>query len=286
MALQLAHDIDAVRSFLGPHRRAGKRIGFVPTMGALHEGHLSLIRQARADCDVVVVSIYVNPTQFGPNEDLERYPRPFERDCALCEREGVDLIFCPSDAVMYPGSYRTYKTYVEVEGLGEGLCGRSRPTHFRGVTTVVAKLFNIVAPDRAYFGWKDAQQALIIKRMVAELNLPVEIVCVATVREPDGLAMSSRNQYLDAESRCQAPALYAALEKARVAYEQQGVDDCAALTKMIADHISSQTAGRVDYVEIVSLDQLQPLERVQPGNTLVALAVYLGSARLIDNIRL
>jgi pantoate--beta-alanine ligase len=283
MALQLAHDIETVRSYLAPRRRDGKRIGFVPTMGALHEGHLNLIGRARAECDVVVVSIYVNPKQFGPSEDFARYPRPLERDRELCEGAAVDLIFCPTDAIMYP---KGHATYVAVERLGDPLCGRSRPTHFRGVATVVLKLLNIVWPDAAYFGWKDAQQAIIIKRMAADLNLPVEIVAVPTVREPDGLAMSSRNQYLDPEERQAAPALYAALEKARVAYEKQGMDDAAGLAQMIRDHIASETVGRIDYVEIVSLDQLEPLQRVESGNTLVAIAVYLGGARLIDNIRL
>ena len=283
MALQVARDVESVRSYLAPRRREGKRIGFVPTMGALHEGHLNLIGRARAECDVVVVSIYVNPKQFGPSEDLARYPRPFERDCQLCEGAGVDLIFCPTDAIMYP---KNHATYVEVGRLGEPLCGRSRPAHFRGVATVVLKLLNIVSPDAAYFGWKDAQQCIIVERMAVELNLPVEIVAVPTVREPDGLAMSSRNQYLDPEERQAAPVLYAALEKARVAYEKQGLDAAAGLARVIRDHVASETAGRIDYIEIVSLDALEPLERVEPGNTLVAIAVYLGGARLIDNIRL
>jgi len=283
MAVEVARDVESVRAYLAPLRREGKRIGFVPTMGALHEGHLSLVRRARADCDVVVVSIYVNPTQFAPHEDFDEYPRTFERDKQLCEREGVDLIFAPTDKVMYPEGYATY---VNVERLTEPLCGRSRPTFFRGVTTVCCKLFNIVAPDVAYFGWKDAQQAIVVRRMVEDLNLPVEIVPLPIVREPDGLAMSSRNQYLDAESRRQAPEIYAALRKAERAWREQGVDDCAALVEMVRDHIASQTSGRIDYVEIVSLDRLEPLERVEPGNTLVAVAVYLGGARLIDNIRL
>jgi pantoate--beta-alanine ligase len=283
MALQVARSIEDVRSFLKPQRSAGKRVGFVPTMGALHEGHRSLMERARTDCDIVVVSIYVNPTQFGPGEDFERYPRTFERDRKLCENAGVDLIFCPTNAMMYLDGYATY---VVVERLSEPLCGRSRPTHFRGVATVVLKLFNIVLPDIAYFGWKDAQQAIIIQRMVADLNLPIAIVAVPTVRETDGLAMSSRNQLLDPESRQQAPAIYAALEKARAAFEEQGVNECAALTALIREHIASHTAGRIDYVELVSLDRLEPLDHVEPGNTLVAVAVYLGGARLIDNIRL
>ena len=283
MAAKIVYGIDDVRLYLGPWRCAGKRIGFVPTMGALHEGHLSLMRQARADCDVVVVSIYVNPTQFGPGEDLGRYPRPLERDRELCESVGVDLIFCPTDAMMYPDGY---STYVVVERLSQPLCGRSRPAHFRGVATVVAKLLHIVSPDVAYFGWKDAQQVIIIRRMVADLDLPVEIVAKPTVREADGLAMSSRNQYLDAEARRQAPAIYAALEQARTAHEQHGVNKCAELTALIREHVVAKTSGLIDYVEMVSLDRLEPLERVEPGNTLLAVAVYLGGARLIDNIRL
>jgi pantoate--beta-alanine ligase len=283
MTVRIAESIEEVRAFLKARRGPGQRIGFVPTMGALHEGHLSLLRRAREACGVVVVSIYVNPTQFAAGEDLDRYPRTFEGDCKLCENAGVDLIFCPNDAIMYPDGYATH---VEVERLGEPLCGRSRPRHFRGVTTVVAKLLDIVAPDVAYFGWKDAQQAIIIQRMVADLNLPVEIAVEPTVREADGLAMSSRNQYLDAESRWQAPAIFAALERAREAYQQQGVSDCAELAALIREHIVSRTSGRIDYVEVVSLDRLEPLDRVQPGNTLVAVAVHLGGARLIDNIRM
>lgn len=280
---EIARDIESVRSYLAPHRRQGTRIGLVPTMGALHDGHLSLVRRARSDCDVVVVSIYVNPKQFGPTEDFDEYPRTFERDRELCAREGVDLIVCPTDAMMYPDGYATH---VEVERLTEPLCGRARPQFFRGVTTVVLKLFNIVAPDAAYFGWKDAQQALVIKRMVKDLNLAIEIVACPIVREPDGLAMSSRNAYLDETARRQAPAIFAALERARLAWEQEALDDCAALKDLVGRHIASQTDGRIDYVEIVCLDQLEPLDRVEPGNTLIAVAVHLGGARLIDNIRL
>jgi pantoate--beta-alanine ligase len=283
VAVEIAHSVEDVRLFLRPRRRERKRIGLVPTMGALHEGHLSLVRQACADCDVVVVSIYVNPTQFGPDEDLNAYPRKFTHDRDLCERHGVALIFCPSDVLMYPDGYATYVT---VERLTGPLCGRSRPTHFRGVTTVCMKLFNIVGPDAAYFGWKDAQQVIVIKRMVADLNLPIEIVAMPIVREPDGLAMSSRNQYLDAESRRQAPAIHRALEEAQQAVAENGVDDCAALRDRIGQQIASETAGQIDYVEIVSLDRLEPLERVVAGNTLVAVAVQLGGARLIDNVRL
>jgi len=283
MPISLAETIDDVRAFLAPHRAAGRRVALVPTMGALHEGHMALVRQARAECDLVVVSIFVNPTQFAPNEDLAQYPRTFESDRALCEREGVDLIFLPGNEMMYPAGYATY---VAVERLSEPLCGRTRPTHFRGVTTVVAKLFNIVQPDAAYFGWKDAQQVVVIKRMVEDLNLSVAIRALPIVREPDGLAMSSRNRYLDPESRRQAPAIFAALEEAEAAWKTGRAKNALALTALIREYITTHTVGRIDYVEIVSLDRLASLERVEPGNTLIAVAVYLGGARLIDNLRL
>jgi pantoate--beta-alanine ligase len=278
-----AQRIEEVRAFLAAHRRAGRSIGFVPTMGALHEGHLSLVRAAKAENDIVVVSIYVNPTQFGASEDLAKYPRTLDRDRELCEREGVDLIFVPSDAVMYP---ERYATYVAVERLTEGLCGRSRPGHFRGVTTIVAKLFNVVQPDAAYFGWKDAQQAIVIRRMVEDLNLPVRVAAMPIVREPDGLAMSSRNVYLSAEHRRQAPVIHAALEAARAVWERGGADDALELAARIRDDIEKGSEGRIDYVEVVSLDRLEPLRRVERGNTLIAAAVFFGDTRLIDNVRL
>src|SRR6516165_6920371 len=193
-------------------RRCVSHVGMVPTMGALHEGHLALVRRARAECDAVAVSIFVNPTQFGPNEDLNRYPRPLQRDLELCEKNGVDLVFHPQPAVMYPPDYHTF---VEVTGLQDVLCGASRPGHFRGVATVVLKLFNLVQPDRAYFGQKDAQQVRVIQRMVTDLNVPVEVRVCPIVREADGLALSSRNDYLEAEERRRATMLYRALTEAR-----------------------------------------------------------------------
>ncbi|MBN1867604.1 pantoate--beta-alanine ligase [Candidatus Sumerlaeota bacterium] len=263
-------------------KRSGKTISLVPTMGALHEGHRSLIGVGRGRGDVEVVSIFVNPTQFAPGEDLDKYPRTFEADLDMCGREGVDLVFFPPNDLMYPAGY---STYVNVEGLSERLCGRSRPTHFRGVATVVAKLFLIVQPDVAVFGWKDAQQLLVIRRMARDLNIPVEIVGVETVREPDGLAMSSRNRYLTPEERAQAPTLARALEWARQA-AQEGVSEAEALKDGIREQIETQTTARVDYVEVVSMESVQPIERVKPGNTLIALAAFFGSTRLIDNVRL
>src|ERR1700726_3960476 len=206
--MRICQTIEEMRAACREAKRSGKRLGFVPTMGALHEGHLSLVRAAKAKCDVVAASIFVNPLQFGPSEDLAKYPRTFERDAGLLEREAVDILFVPATEEMYPTGAITYVT---VEGLSEKLCGRSRPGHFRGVTTVVAKLFHIVEPDLAFFGQKDAAQATIIRRMVRDLNLPVEIVVCPIVREPDGLAMSSRNTYLDPDHRKQALVLYRSL---------------------------------------------------------------------------
>ncbi len=268
-------------------RRAGKRLGLVPTMGALHEGHLSLLRAARASCDVVAASIFVNPTQFGPTEDLGKYPRPFERDRELLEREGVELLFAPSVEGMYPTaadrSVRpTLPTWVTVEGLSDKLDGRSRPGHFRGVTTVVAKLFHIVEPDVAFFGQKDAAQVAIIRRMVRDLHLPVEIVVCPIVREADGLAMSSRNAYLDPEQRKQALVLHRSLQRV-----QQLVDsgERRADRLLAAGHeeFANESAVRLDYFEIVSPDGLDPLQDVS-GGALVAVAAFVGNTRLIDNI--
>jgi len=262
-------------------RRAGKRLGFVPTMGALHEGHLSLVRAARAACDVVASSIFVNPTQFGPNEDLEKYPRSFERDRELLEREGVELLFAPTVEEMYPAGAITWVT---VEGLSSKLDGRSRPGHFRGVTTVVAKLFHIVEPDAAFFGQKDAAQLAIIRRMVRDLNLPVEIVACPIVREPDGLAMSSRNAYLDPQQRQQALALHRSLEHVR---RLVGAGELSAAKLVAAGcaEFAAESAVRVDYFEIVNPDTLDPVADVSDG-ALVAVAAFVGTTRLIDNILL
>ena len=269
-------------------RRAGRRLGFVPTMGALHEGHLSLVRAARASCDVVAASIFVNPTQFGPNEDLAKYPRSFERDRELLEREGVELLFAPAVEEMYPTGGQecppTPVTWVTVEGLSDKLDGRSRPGHFRGVTTVVAKLFHVVEPDAAFFGQKDAAQVAIIRRMVRDLNLPVEIVVCPIVREADGLAMSSRNAYLDAEQRKRALVLHRSLMRVQQLAEA-GERDAARLVAAGREEIAGESSVRLDYFEIVDPDTLDPVADVS-GGALVAVAAFVGSTRLIDNILL
>lgn len=271
--------IDELRSCLAPARRAGRTIGFVPTMGALHEGHRSLMRIARKECQEVVVSIFVNPTQFGPNEDFQKYPRPAEADLASCADERVDTVFMPSVEEMYPVGETTR---VAVARLTEGLCGRFRPGHFDGVTTVVAKLFNIVQPDRAYFGQKDAQQVVVIRRMVRDLCFPLEIVTCPIIREPDGLAMSSRNRYLSAADRKQALCLSAALRWAQQTIAA-GQRDVAALVAEMRKQIASSGPCRIDYVEIVDADNLTPTAKVA-GRCLIALAVHIGPARLIDNV--
>jgi pantoate--beta-alanine ligase len=261
-------------------RRAGKRLGFVPTMGALHEGHLSLVRGARASTDVVAASIFVNPTQFGPNEDLAKYPRSFERDCELLEGEGVELLFAPSVEEMYPADA---VTRVTVEGLSDKLDGRTRPGHFRGVTTVVAKLFHIVEPETAFFGQKDAAQVAIIRRMVRDLNLPVEIVVCPIIREPDGLAMSSRNAYLDPEQRKQALALRRSLIRMQGLADAGERDAAKLLAAGRKEFDKEKTSARLDYLEIVNPDTLDPLEDVSNG-ALIAVGAFVGSTRLIDNV--
>jgi len=261
-------------------RKEGKIIGFVPTMGYLHEGHLSLIRIARKRCDLLVVSIFVNPTQFGPNEDLNSYPRDFERDSKLCEKEGVDVIFAPSAEEMYPDGY---STWVEVKGpVTEVLCGAFRPGHFRGVTTVVAKLFNIVQPHFAVFGQKDAQQLVVIKKMTRELNFPVEIVAAPTVREKDGLAMSSRNEYLNEKERKVAPKIYQSLILAKNML-LRGERDTEKIKNEMRKFLESAKLIKVQYIDIVDADTLEPLKNAR-GRVMVALAAFLGKARLIDNI--
>lgn len=255
-----------------------KRLGLVPTMGALHEGHLSLIRAAKARCEAVVVSIFVNPTQFGPKEDLARYPRPFERDRGLLEKEGVDILFAPSAEEMYPGGE---VTWVTVEGLSDKLDGRSRPGHFRGVTTVVAKLFNITEPDVAFFGQKDAAQAAVIRRMVRDLNFPIEIAVCPIVREPDGLALSSRNAYLSPDERRRALVLRRSLTRVEADF-LSGQTLSARLIAAAKEEFAKEPQMRLDYFETVDPDTLDPVEKVS-GPTLVAVAAYVGSTRLIDN---
>lgn len=262
------------------YKKAGKIIGLVPTMGYLHEGHLSLVRQARSSCDVVMVSIFVNPIQFGRGEDYDIYPRDLERDSKMLAGEGVDLIFAPSLREMYPEGY---STYVEVEGeIVAKMCGKSRPGHFRGVTTVVSKLFNICLPDYAFFGQKDAQQVTIIEKMVRELNFPLKIVRVPIVREEDGLAMSSRNVYLDPEQRKQALILYKSLIHGKELIEA-GERDVNRVKREMEAMIKSVPGAEIDYIEIVAADDLAALDRID-RKVLLALAVRIGKTRLIDNL--
>jgi pantoate--beta-alanine ligase len=262
-------------------RGQNRRLGFVPTMGALHEGHLSLVRAAKNQCAVVAASIFINPTQFGPNEDFSIYPRTFERDSELLKNEGVDLLFAPSAEEMYP---KGAVTWVTVEGLSDKLDGRSRPGHFRGVTTVVSKLFHIIEPDVAFFGQKDAVQLVLIRRMVRDLNMPVEIVGCPIVRDADGLAMSSRNAYLSAEERKSATVLNRTLKEIRQRFDQ-GERSSARLLSAGMEIFQQETGARLDYLEIVDPETLDPLSAVQ-GNALVALAAYVGTTRLIDNLTL
>jgi pantoate--beta-alanine ligase len=269
-------------------KRAGVKIGFVPTMGYLHAGHLSLVREARQRVGkhgVVVVSIYVNPTQFAPTEDLSKYPRDLERDLKMCRAEGVDVVFTPGDAEMYPGKAEgKYSTYVIEENLGRVMEGAARPVHFRGVTTVVAKLFNIVLPDVSVFGQKDFQQAAIIKRMVGDLNFPVKIIVAPTRREADGLAMSSRNKYLDAEQRAQAVILFHALQAAKQAVAKKSIS-AAKLKQDLRKFLTAAPLARLDYVEFFNPETLEPVVQVKRG-THMALAVFFGKTRLIDNAQL
>ena len=253
-------------------------VGFVPTMGYLHAGHISLARRACAECASVVASIFVNPTQFGPNEDLAKYPRDLPRDLAQLEAAGVDLVWTPAPEEMYlPG----FQTWVTVEGLTRPLEGEARPTHFRGVTTIVAKLFNAVGPDKAYFGQKDAQQAAVIRQMVMDLNFPVEIVVCPIVREPDGLAMSSRNVYLSPEERQAATVLYRSLSAARSAYDS-GERQAESLRARVRSIVASEPLARLQYVSCADYDTLEELETVS-RKALLSMAVYMGKTRLIDN---
>lgn len=271
-------------------RRVGIRVGIVPTMGYLHDGHLSLVSRARrlvGKRGIVVASIYVNPTQFAPTEDLSAYPRDLERDTQLCRKAGVDVLFLPSDAEMYPGrDSGGYSTYVVEERLSQGMEGGSRPTHFRGVTTVVAKLFNLVLPEVAVFGAKDWQQAAILRRMTRDLNFPLKFVVAPTRREKDGLAMSSRNKYLSAEERPQATILFRALKLAKeIVLSSRAPNYADVLKKELAALIATQPAARLDYVEFFDGETLQPATAVTRG-THMALAVFIGKTRLIDNAEL
>jgi pantoate--beta-alanine ligase len=255
-------------------------VGFVPTMGYLHEGHLSLVRAARQECASVAVSIFVNPTQFGPQEDLDTYPRDLDRDLKLLRSEGVDLVWTPSREEMYPPGYQTWVT---VEDLTLPLEGKARPGHFRGVTTIVSKLFIAVQPEKAYFGQKDAQQALVIRQMVRDLNFPIEIKICPTVREPDGLALSSRNVYLNADQRKAAPVLYRALRTAQEAY-QAGECDAQTLRRIVEETIAREPLARLQYVSCADLGSLQEIEGAVHSPALLSIAVFIGSTRLIDNI--
>ena len=300
--MRIVSSIAAMQRLARQWQHAGTRIGFVPTMGYLHAGHLSLVKRARqlvGQRGVVVASIYVNPTQFGPKEDLSRYPRDLKRDLKLCRAKGVDVVFVPSDAEMYPGGTgsrrcesadeprfdkRGYSTYVVEEKLSRSMEGASRPTHFRGVTTVVAKLFNIVLPDVAVFGQKDFQQAAIIKRMVVDLNFPVRIIVAPTVRERDGLALSSRNKYLDAAQRSQATILKRAIQRAQATVKLKAVS-ASQLKTDLKKFIATAPLARLDYVEFFDPETLEPVSQVKRG-THMALAVFFGKTRLIDNARL
>ena len=277
--MQIISSVAGLRAWSRAQRKAERMVGLVPTMGALHEGHRSLVQRARAECGAVAVSIFVNPTQFGPNEDFSRYPRTFEADYALLEAEGVDVIFAPDPAEMYPPGATTF---VEVEGLSGRLDGQLRPGHFRGVATIVAKLFVAAEPGRAYFGQKDAAQVAVLRRMVADLCLPVDLVICPIVREPDGLAMSSRNRYLSGEERKQASVLRGALGVVEATFAA-GERNAAKLTGLARHEFSTQPEVRIDYVEAVDWSSLLPVETATPG-TLFAVAAWVGQTRLIDNV--
>jgi pantoate--beta-alanine ligase len=279
--MQICETIEAARGACRARRRAGQSIGLVPTMGALHPGHLSLVRIAKAQCNFVAVSLFVNPLQFGPKEDLAKYPRSFESDRELLEGEGVDLLFAPAVKEMYP---TPAITYMNVEGMSERLDGQSRPGHFRGVTTVVSKLFHIIEPDIAVFGQKDAAQCAIIKRMVRDLNLPVEIVIGPIVREPDGLAMSSRNAYLDPQQRQQALVLSRTLARIEQVF-CKGERPTTRLVAVGREAFSSEPNARLDYLAAVDPETLEPVDSIA-RETLIAVAAFIGTIRLIDNVLL
>ncbi|MFP3902652.1 MAG: pantoate--beta-alanine ligase [Armatimonadota bacterium] len=276
--MRIAETIEEARSIVSRARTNGETIGMVPTMGAIHEGHLSLVQRAVNSDDFVVVSIFVNPTQFGPDEDYEEYPRQRQRDAQMLQAEGANLIFAPTPGEMYPPDFCTY---VNVTGITEVLCGAHRPGHFRGVTTVVTKLFNIIQPDRAYFGRKDYQQYIVLRQMANDLNIPVEIIPCETVREPDGLAVSSRNQYLTPEQRRAAPTIYQALQKGAAVIEEGGSAEEAKET--IADLIEQEPSLKVQYVEALDPTALKEPEHEGPP-LLLAVAAFAGDTRLIDNI--
>jgi pantoate--beta-alanine ligase len=276
VTVKTIHDL---QKLIREARAKGQTVGFVPTMGYFHEGHLSLIRRAKEENGLVVVSLFVNPIQFGPKEDLAAYPRDLKRDQELASGAGADIIFAPEDTEMYPTGYQTY---VEVTEVSQGLCGATRPGHFRGVATVVLKLFNIVAADRAYFGEKDAQQLRVIRRMATDLNLPLEIIGCPIVREADGLAMSSRNVYLNPQERQAALVLYRALQTAKQLIDS-GECDSKTIYRRMQDVFQAEPLAGVDYIEIVSSSTLKPLPRLT-GEVLIAVAAKVGKTRLIDNM--
>jgi pantoate--beta-alanine ligase len=276
--MNIVHSIKDLREEVRNWRKKGLSVGFVPTMGYLHEGHGALIKRASEENDKVIVSIFVNPIQFGPNEDFERYPRDMERDSKIVAECGGHLIFNPSPSEMYTDNF---STYVDVERLTEGLCGSKRPGHFKGVCTVVTKLFNIVQPDKAYFGEKDAQQLAVIKRMVRDLDMPIEIISCPIIREEDGLAKSSRNAYLNPEERKAALILYKSLEDAKIALNK-GERNASKVKNIIIDKLNSEPMARIDYVEIVDSLSLKPVSDINT-DILVAIAVFIGKTRLIDN---
>lgn len=271
--------LNEVSLFSQRAKNHGRRVGFVPTMGALHEGHLSLITEAKKRCDLVIVSIFVNPIQFGPSEDLANYPRDLRKDKKLLTSIGVDALFIPKAEDIFP---QDFKTYIEVEGLANKMCGKTRPTHFRGVATIVAKLFNLVCPDVAFFGEKDYQQLVVIKQMAKDLNFPIEIFPVATVREFDGLAMSSRNKYLNAKERKAAAILYQALTLAKTEIES-GEKDFRKIILRLRSLIGTEPSVRLDYVVLADPLTLEEIKEIK-GKVLVALAASVGKARLIDNL--
>ena len=277
--MRIIKQVQQMQKLAEQTRTKGLKIGLIPTMGFLHEGHLSLVRLARKEADFVVVSIFVNPTQFGPGEDYQIYPRDPQRDCRLVEQAGGDVVFAPSPEDMYPEGYCTF---VEVEGITRKLCGASRPTHFRGVTTVVTKLFYIVKPHFAVFGQKDAQQTIVIERLVKDLNFEIKIIMAPTVREPDGLAMSSRNRYLSEQEREDATVLYRALQRAKNIVES-GERRTNRIIATMEKMISEKATAQIDYIAAVDSQQLEPLKQLS-GEVLIALAVKFGRARLIDNI--
>ena len=282
MAMEIIHDPAGFQARSLAWRAEGRSVGFVPTMGALHDGHYALIERARRETDRLSASIFVNPIQFGPGEDLDCYPRTLEADTEGCRSRGVDLLFVPRPKAIYPPGFQTR---VRVDRLSRPMCGERRPGHFEGVATVVLKLLMLAQPDAAYFGWKDAQQLLVVRRMARDLDLPVRIEAVETVREPDGLAMSSRNAYLTAEERAEAPRLWAGLSAAREAFES-GARVVAELIAVARGPIDASPLARIDYLEARCLETLAPLEEAVAGGTLLAGAIMLGRTRLIDNIKL